>query len=693
MPDKNLTIATYAAGAGLAAVAIVYVFGPTYFIDNESANTTARSRKNTIIGLNNPANDCFINSVLQALAGLGDMRIYLTQETHRRDLGGPEIYAHLVEDPARKSMPAWKIEGLQAGMVTFGLRDMLNKLNERPIYKKTISAAPFVQCLQDAFKQKISRQQQDAQEFLQVLAERLCDEYHAGYRARDFAHKTQGLISENGSVAEEPLARKLSQLATANGESLPTNPPAPEDESLEQVQDRKTAASFTKTNGDPNTQSEEDGFPFEGSSESQIECSTCGFKPKATRTTFCSLTLSVPQVSSTTLSSCFDQMFKTEYIEDFKCEKCRLLHALEMYEEEYSKSNSDKFRTKTKQYIDKIRTAIDSNPEDELKDVEMPDRKFAPKRKIAKHVRITEFPKIMAIHLSRSIFDASRSTMKNSAKVSFPERLPLGGLADRKFYKLSSVVCHKGSHHSGHYETFRRQSILTPYSNPNTFRAAAVYSKSASPMTSEISTPYIGISHRGDDTNGDVSTLSSMPEVLSPSSAASSSPSLPYTNGYRISGESSRNGSGRHLSFATSTSGSSHTTTRQLGPTSAPRDPDPSSRDPETGSIRSIARSAKSTLSSRLSRSKTSSPSPSDSTPSAAPTLNKKVEMNGASTRTSMADVVRPKRKRKTTDRWWRISDDKIKESKTSDVLGMQREVYLLFYELEKDDSESPNSA
>jgi len=51
-----------------------------------------------------------------------------------------------------------------------------------------------------------------------------------------------------------------------------------------------------------------------------------------------------------------------------------------------------------------------------------------------------------------------------------------------------------------------------------------------------------------------------------------------------------------------------------------------------------------------------------------------------------MADSVRPKRKKKTTDRWWRISDDKIKESKTGDVLGMQREVYLLFYELEKDE-------
>lgn len=45
-------------------------------------------------------------------------------------------------------------------------------------------------------------------------------------------------------------------------------------------------------------------------------------------------------------------------------------------------------------------------------------------------------------------------------------------------------------------------------------------------------------------------------------------------------------------------------------------------------------------------------------------------------------------RKRKPQDRWWRISDDKVKESKTSDVLGMQKEVYLLFYELVEDGSD-----
>jgi ubiquitin carboxyl-terminal hydrolase 16 len=32
------------------------------------------------------------------------------------------------------------------------------------------------------------------------------------------------------------------------------------------------------------------------------------------------------------------------------------------------------------------------------------------------------------------------------------------------------------------------------------------------------------------------------------------------------------------------------------------------------------------------------------------------------------------------------VSDEKVREAKTSEVLGMQKEVYLLFYELESEE-------
>lgn len=55
--DKQLTLA-YAAGASLAAVTLVYVFGPTWFID--SSNGSSRQRKTGVVGLVNTANDCFV---------------------------------------------------------------------------------------------------------------------------------------------------------------------------------------------------------------------------------------------------------------------------------------------------------------------------------------------------------------------------------------------------------------------------------------------------------------------------------------------------------------------------------------------------------------------------------------------------------------------------------------------------------
>ena len=148
MPDKPLTIATYAAGASLAAITLVYVFGPTFFLDDEAAQSSKSSRKKGVVGLSNPANDCFINSILQTLAGLPELRVYLIRELHRRKLGGREDYGVLSEEgddeeknleagertrKDKKAIPQWKILGLQKGMVTAALKDVLDAMNERPI--------------------------------------------------------------------------------------------------------------------------------------------------------------------------------------------------------------------------------------------------------------------------------------------------------------------------------------------------------------------------------------------------------------------------------------------------------------------------------------------------------------------------------------------------------------------------------
>ena len=606
MPDKPVTVAAYAAGASLAAITLFYVFGPTFFIDGEHSSNTSDGRKRGIIGLSNPANDCFINSVLQALAGLGDLRLYLIRELHRRQLDGPETYEQVPQDLKKGENPD-KIRDLQQGPVTKGLKDMLDALNERPIYKKTISARPFIENLERAFRTRISRNQQDAQEFLQVVAERLCDEYHAAEKARKRASSmTQGDL--DGDEAVDNRADSVVK-----------------EVEIRQVEKKEVDPASRTTLDAEKALEKDEGFPFEGKLESQIRCLTCGFKNKPSASTFVSLTLNVPQKNSTTLDNCFDVLLKTEDIEDFKCDKCRLTHALEWKEKALGKSRSEKEQAAIEDDIDLIQQALREDPEKPPKGVELPPSDQAPKRKIRKHMRITTFPKIIAIHLSRSVFDPRSYSSKNLAKVTYPERLRLGGLLDEKWYKLLGIVCHKGSHNSGHYESFRRNHLYPPFATPDAFSAYAAASRNGSAAPSanpSPSIPALAHNHDGPITPSAASTPSVSTASLSPSiSRPSSRSTLEQHNG--------------------------------VGPTSAPRSsPQPS--QPTTSTRLSVPQSPTSSSNSR-----------------------NKIQGN-------MDPISKFRRKKKSNDRWWRISDDKIKECKTGDVLAMQREVYLLFYELER---------
>ncbi|KAF1348097.1 hypothetical protein BDV97DRAFT_356763 [Delphinella strobiligena] len=618
MPDKPLTIATYAAGAGLAAITLVYVFGPTFLLDDEAAVTSKSSRKKGVVGLYNPANDCFINSVLQTLAGLPELRTYLIRELHRRRLDGKEIYSLVAKDDdairpnegkdivemKEVKEPDWKVLGMQQGLVTAGLKHMLDALNERPIVKKTISAREFVHVLEQAFRTRISRQQQDAQEFLQIVTERLSEEYYAGRTARRKARS----MKSRATLRDEPVASGSRDggepsLSSVSENGLETSQVA--DRPKADIDQIREGAKSIPGISEPDLE-EDPSFPFEGKIESQIECLHCHFKPKPSVSSFVTLTLNVPtQQSATSLNSCFDGMLKVEHIDDFKCEYCRLQHALEIKRKELPRSTSERQTTTLESDIAAIEYALAHDPEDTSINVKMPDSSSAPKRRIARHMRISTFPRVLAIHLSRSVWDPNSSSSKNLAKVSFPETLPLGGILDQKSYRLLGVVTHKGGHNSGHYESFRRQFLAEPYSAHVSMGTQGVFSARASPASSVMPSPRLS-----PHTNGT--------RNLSPPSVSTSSPSSASLSSSQIKIDDSGEYNERH-------------------PDDPPRNRSVSER---------VHHKAKS------------------------------------------LDLARQRRKiKRDNHRWWRISDDKIKESTTKDVLGMQREVYLLFYEIALPDS------
>ena len=618
MPDKPITVLTYAASASLAAVALVYFFNPNYIIDGDTSST-ASSRKKGVVGLFNPANDCFINCVLQSLAGLGDLRLYLIREVHRRELGPNAVYELVPEKDAQgKEVSPEKMKSLQGGQVTQGLKDIIDRLNERPIYKKTISAASFIQVLESAFRTRIAKSQQDAQELLQIVAERLSEEYQAGKQARRRARKIRSGLSAS---AEGSMGNDQPQNDAFADQDSRTGPDerGRDDDSLEEG---------------------EDGFPLEGQIEAKTECQHCKFIPKVKPSSFVMLTLTVPQKSSSTLNECFDAQFKTEYIDDYKCDKCRLDHAIEVREKELQATISDKQKASLKSDIEKLQRAVKEDPEKVPEGVVLPDSRLAPKRKIGRYAEITIFPKILIIHLSRSIFDPRNNSTKNLSKVSFPERFPVGGLLNRRNYKLLGMVSHKGTHHNGHYETFRRQHVYAPLSNPHLDQALGPYSSTTTPVPSVTSTP-----------KGPLPSLTP-PQTQDTILNMASSSAVPEDSSTSIQSSSS---SPRSSKTPPSTCPSSGATEDGMGK---------SPRKPPTSPI-------------SLKSQTTTNGAPRNSFSTFATMNNKDGRSSEASSRF--------KRKKRPADRWWRISDDKIKECKTSDVLGMQKEVYLLFYEVEKE--------
>ncbi|KAI5198350.1 hypothetical protein AUEXF2481DRAFT_42474 [Aureobasidium subglaciale EXF-2481] len=631
MPDKPLTIATYAAGASLAAITLVYVFGPTFMLDDEASQSSKSTRKRGVVGLVNPANDCFINSVLQSMAGLPELRIYLIRELHRRKLDGKEIYSIVeqLEDEISPNEskdivkmnetkePSWKVLGLQQGLVTAGLKDILDALNERPIYKKTISARTFVSVMETAFKTRISRQQQDAQEFLQIVAERLSEEYHAGRNAR---RKAKSLKSPSTSTlkAPEPEDEEKSNMLKPQ-ESARGLKAKHEIEQVRQSVQQLPQAEDDDLQDDP-------GFPFEGKIEAQIECMTCHFKPKPSVSSFVTLTLNVPHHSSTTLNACFDGMLKVEHIDDYKCERCRLEHAIQVKTKDLAKASDESTRNLLTHELAAMEKALETDPEALPKNIKLPDPSLAPKRRIARHMRISTFPKILAIHLSRSVWDPNSSSSKNMAKVSFPETLPLGGLLDQQSYRLHGVVTHKGGHNSGHYESFRRQFLAEPYSAKLSMGTQGMYSAQGTPRASGMPSPMLepttpGLTHSPSSSGNSTSSRSSSTRKR-------------FSLRHRQSSKPNTETQNDEKSTVSSSSGA-----ETPGASQVPTRPIPEATYPQPA--RTSSKAGKSLDLSRLKR-----------------------------------------KQRNQHNRWWRISDDKIKESKTGDVLGMQREVYLLFYEI-----------
>ena len=91
--QKSSDLFTYTC-ASLAAITLVYVFGPTIFSEyryEAGFELNEKPSRDGVVGLSNIANDCYINSILQALAGLNRFRTFISRELRTRESNGLEV--------------------------------------------------------------------------------------------------------------------------------------------------------------------------------------------------------------------------------------------------------------------------------------------------------------------------------------------------------------------------------------------------------------------------------------------------------------------------------------------------------------------------------------------------------------------------------------------------------------------------
>ena len=336
------------------------------------------------------------------------------------------------------------------------LKEILENLNENPLYRKTISAQQFIKSLEHVRHGRISRHQQDAQEFFLAVVEKLNDEWlNKNEAERPMSRRAWTSTKVDDGMKRQGFANDGVETQNANLHGSKLN-----------SQRRDSRGFLGEEEASLQIALEEDGylgnFPFGGELESQIECLTCHYKPKPTNSTFVSLTLPVPVKSLTSLDSCFDGLTKVEHIDDYRCEACRLNHVLALKERALiTNRNSETSLLSLHADIALIRNALENDPQQIEGNAHLPSIHDAPKRRIMRYTRISRFPQILAVHLSRSLYGVAMSATKNTARVSFPLVLPLGELMLRTTYSLSGIITHKGGHQSGHYESYRRRSLST----------------------------------------------------------------------------------------------------------------------------------------------------------------------------------------------------------------------------------------
>jgi ubiquitin carboxyl-terminal hydrolase 16 len=142
----------------------VYIISPTvsYYLQSKEERRrmfTSKRKDKFTTGLINTRNDCFANSSVQAFASLPGLNLYLNDILQRH------------QDVQRLGL-----EEIPKLPLHMALAVIVDQLQEQITTTKAMSVWPFLQVIESIFNSKISTNQNDAHELIQLILETLENE-------------------------------------------------------------------------------------------------------------------------------------------------------------------------------------------------------------------------------------------------------------------------------------------------------------------------------------------------------------------------------------------------------------------------------------------------------------------------------------------------------------------------------------
>ncbi|XP_019488673.1 PREDICTED: ubiquitin carboxyl-terminal hydrolase 21 isoform X2 [Hipposideros armiger] len=352
------------------------------------------------IGLRNLGNTCFLNAVLQCLSSTRPLRDFCLRRDFRQEVPGGGRAQELTEAFADVIGALWHPDSCEA----------VNPTRFRAVFQKYVPSFS-------------GYSQQDAQEFLKLLMERLHLEINR--RGRRAAPLLANSVAPSpprrgGALLGEPELREEAEVWVGYRALwiLPVVFGVPSVPAVSWV----LPISLTCGSDDDHANlmwkrylEREDSKIvdlFVGQLKSCLKCQACGYR-STTFEVFCDLSLPIPKKGfaggKVSLRDCFSLFTKEEELELENAPVC------------------DRCQQKTRS---------------------------------TKKLTVQRFPRILVLHLNR--FSASRGSIKKSSVgVDFPlQRLSLGDFASDKagspVYQLYALCNHSGSVHYGHYTALCR---------------------------------------------------------------------------------------------------------------------------------------------------------------------------------------------------------------------------------------------